>query len=122
LSEQTDLQRIRRDLERERRQLLKLKVEDDDQPIRDEEENPDNTVMARDYQMLEVEARLDLINSQRVERINQALERLDNGTYGVCQECGRTIRPERLQANPSADLCSDCQARRDQQEAAPWNA
>ncbi len=122
MSEQTDLQRIRRDLERERRQLLKLKVEDDDQPIRDEEENPDNTVMARDYQMLEVEARLDLINSQRVERINQALERLDNGTYGVCQECGRTIRPERLQANPSADLCSDCQARRDQQEAAPWNA
>lgn len=121
MDDQLDFQHIRRDLERQRRELLRLMGQGDDQPILDEEENPDNTVMARDYQMLEVESRLDSLNGDRVERINRALERLDNGAYGQCRECGRSIPMERLRVNPAADLCSDCQARQDQ-EATPWNA
>jgi RNA polymerase-binding protein DksA len=41
--------------------------------------------------------------------IDAALGRLDEGTYGVCQRCGRQIAPERLEARPWASLCIDCQ-------------
>jgi DnaK suppressor protein len=40
--------------------------------------------------------------------IDQALARIDAGTYGVCVNCGAPIAPERLEAMPWATLCIDC--------------
>lgn len=40
--------------------------------------------------------------------VEEALERLDTGTYGVCRSCGRPIAPERLAAIPWAATCIDC--------------
>jgi DnaK suppressor protein len=37
-----------------------------------------------------------------------ALERLESGTYGRCENCGREIAPERLEAIPTARLCVTC--------------
>ncbi len=48
-------------------------------------------------------------NSEAVlAAINGALERIDAGTYGTCQRCGRPISPERLEALPYVELCIDC--------------
>jgi len=44
-----------------------------------------------------------------VAAVEAALARLDAGTYGVCTACGRAIRPERLEALPTAALCIECQ-------------
>ncbi len=41
--------------------------------------------------------------------VEDALRRIDEGTYGKCAECGREISPERLEALPAARLCIDCQ-------------
>jgi len=41
----------------------------------------------------------------------QALERIDNGTYGTCASCGEAIGKERLQAFPRAVLCVACKQR-----------
>ncbi|HET9852394.1 MAG TPA: TraR/DksA C4-type zinc finger protein [Candidatus Limnocylindrales bacterium] len=41
-------------------------------------------------------------------RVEAALQRLDDGTYGVCESCGNPIAPERLEAIPWAPLCIDC--------------
>ena len=41
--------------------------------------------------------------------IDAALERIEEGTFGVCTRCGRPISPERLEARPWASLCIDCQ-------------
>jgi DnaK suppressor protein len=120
LSDQLDLQNIRRSLIRERRQLLGLLGEDEDQPIRDPEENPDATVIARDYQMLEVDSRLDQLNAQRIERINLALERIDRGEYGICQSCRQPIDPDRLRLMPDAGLCMDCQTQQDVENNQRW--
>jgi RNA polymerase-binding transcription factor DksA len=46
-----------------------------------------------------------------VAEIDQALERLDAGTYGRCVSCGRPIPDERLAAVPWAALCVPCSAR-----------
>jgi DnaK suppressor protein len=40
--------------------------------------------------------------------IDAALGRLDNGTYGKCERCGREIPIERLEARPTARLCVAC--------------
>lgn len=41
-------------------------------------------------------------------RIRAALERLDEGEYGYCTDCGEEIAAERLAADPAIALCADC--------------
>lgn len=45
---------------------------------------------------------------EQLKGINSALEKIKNGTYGVCEECGLDIAPERLTANPAAKRCMLC--------------
>lgn len=48
-------------------------------------------------------------DQQHLAAIDDALARLDAGTYGTCTSCGKPVAPERLEALPSAALCIDCQ-------------
>jgi RNA polymerase-binding protein DksA len=51
-------------------------------------------------------------NSEAVlAAIDAALRRIEDGTYGTCQRCGKPIAPERLEALPYAELCIDCKRR-----------
>jgi DnaK suppressor protein len=43
-----------------------------------------------------------------LEKVEAALRRLDDGTYGTCVSCGKPIAPERLEAIPWAPVCIDC--------------
>lgn len=43
--------------------------------------------------------------------IQQALHRLDRGTFGICQECNQPISPRRLEAVPWATFCVPCEER-----------
>jgi len=64
---------------------------------------------------ISVERERDLMLSanarQAVEEIDRALERMDNGTYGVCVPAGRRIVVARLEAIPWAEFCVDCKQR-----------
>ncbi|MEV4422254.1 TraR/DksA C4-type zinc finger protein [Patulibacter sp. NPDC049589] len=44
-------------------------------------------------------------------RVARALEKLDEGTYGVCDACGNPIAPKRLAAMPESVLCIACAAK-----------
>lgn len=44
-------------------------------------------------------------------QVDEALTRMDAGTYGICTNCGRPIAPARLMALPWAALCIDCQGK-----------
>lgn len=46
-----------------------------------------------------------------LEQTEHALSRMDDGTYGACENCGRPIGVERLQAFPRATLCKECKQR-----------
>lgn len=48
---------------------------------------------------------------QVLSEIDDALQRIDGGTYGTCVNCGQEIPRERLEANPWASLCIDCKRR-----------
>ena len=47
----------------------------------------------------------------RVNGLSAALDRLDNGEYGTCAECGEAISPARLRAVPEVQTCVRCQDR-----------
>jgi RNA polymerase-binding protein DksA len=63
---------------------------------------------------LAVERERDLALSAQaraaVEDIDAALERIEDGTYGVCAQCGKNIPKERLRALPQAALCVQCKS------------
>ena len=48
--------------------------------------------------------------------IDRALERIDQGMYGICETCDRTISIERLEAIPSAARCAECQSKAERDE------
>ncbi|WP_213453988.1 TraR/DksA family transcriptional regulator [Rhizomonospora bruguierae] len=59
---------------------------------------------------LEREQEISLANNllDRINQVERALERLDEGGYGMCERCGNPIPVERLAAFPSATLCVTC--------------
>jgi DnaK suppressor protein len=64
-----------------------------------------------------VDRDFDVVNRQRahalLQQIEQALARLDNGTYGYCEDTGEPINLRRLDAQPMAILTTEAQARRE---------
>lgn len=61
---------------------------------------------------VEREQEISLANSvrDRMVQVERALERLDDGDYGVCEKCGTNIPAARLAAFPSATLCVNCKS------------
>ena len=49
-------------------------------------------------------------------KIKEALERLDNGTFGICEACGKEISEERLKARPVTTLCIECKKKQETDE------
>ncbi|MGI6550308.1 MAG: TraR/DksA C4-type zinc finger protein [Syntrophomonadales bacterium] len=60
----------------------------------------------------EKDAGLQEMLEARLTQVNDALNRLSDGRYGICERCGQPIDPRRLERLPSASLCISC-ARRD---------
>jgi len=58
----------------------------------------------------ELEKRLALEGRARglLAEVEHALEKFEQGTYGLCDKCGQPIIPERLEALPQASLCLKC--------------
>ncbi|HKB12038.1 MAG TPA: TraR/DksA family transcriptional regulator [Vicinamibacterales bacterium] len=61
----------------------------------------------------EIEFSLVQMKSETLNRINDALVRLEQGTYGNCFECGDEIAEKRLRALPFAVRCKDCEEARE---------
>jgi len=47
---------------------------------------------------------------EKLMEIDEALERIEDGTYGICEECGKKIAPDRLKIMPFALLCVPCKS------------
>ena len=65
----------------------------------------------------EISVLLSLRDKEKLLAINEALEKLREGTYGVCEECGVEIGAGRLKAMPLARLCVPCQSRLEKETA-----
>jgi RNA polymerase-binding transcription factor DksA len=67
----------------------------------------------------EAETAYEIIGSRTrvLKEIDRALERLNQGAYGVCEDCGGSIAPRRLQVLPFAVRCTPCQESRERKPA-----
>jgi DnaK suppressor protein len=112
------------DLGEQKKRLLKHKAQllhDMEMKERQIAENGDDLVperggvgnhMADDAnETAEQETMLTLQNKiqHELEQVNQALARMEAGTYGICANCGKAINPARLEARPFSLYCIDCQ-------------
>ena len=62
---------------------------------------------------LELEKRLALERRiiDQLAEVSHALAKFEDGTYGLCDNCGQPIDPARLEALPQANLCVNCKAK-----------
>ena len=93
-------------------QILRQLVSESDefQEIVDDMEPKDLADIAAD----DIDRRiLEVLGSQEIKRlqlIDSALARMENGHYGICMSCGKKVPEERLKAIPYAILCIDCKS------------
>ena len=64
----------------------------------------------------DLEFALIQMKSETLNKINDALQRLEQGDYGYCYDCGEEIAEKRLRALPFAVRCKDCEEAREQLE------
>jgi DnaK suppressor protein len=73
---------------------------------------------ARPSQTIDRQVNLEQNEEALHEAVRAALGRIEAGTFGTCEKCGRAISAERLRAAPYAALCVECQERQEAQQAA----
>jgi RNA polymerase-binding protein DksA len=76
---------------------------------RDLDHITDTSDIAADAAEGELAFRLAETESVEVEEIDKAIEKLDTGTYGICETCAEPINPERMKFLPFATMCIKCQ-------------
>lgn len=95
------------------REIILTKLNGNDLSI-DDSETPDPVDLAVRNYSKNVQLALSENESRQLELIDQALERLEEEEYGLCQNCEKEIHPKRLAAIPWARYCLDCQELREQ--------
>jgi|SRR3989344_1929050 len=102
------------DLEKRREELLRelnvdaVQVADNDYDAKFVDYGDKDDENAAEVATFEKNLSLEKTLEVSLFNVNKALERIEQGNYGLCEKCGRPISPERLEAFPSASSCMDC--------------
>ena len=110
------LKKARDTLEEMRAQLLHS-VQQDLNEVRDasKDEGMDTYDLASDARDKEINLILGDRDREKVQAIDEALGRVNDGSYGICESCEGEIAEARLQALPFTRLCVNCQADRERE-------
>jgi DnaK suppressor protein len=100
------LEERRQEIQEKLRSLREAVPADADQVKDTEEQSLDDLVREVDFALMEMK-------SETLARIDEAMRRLEHGSYGACAECGAEIAEARLKALPFATLCRSCQERQE---------
>jgi RNA polymerase-binding transcription factor len=83
----------------------------------DEQENfPDPNDRASLESDRNFELRIRDRERKLIAKMQEAIKRLDDGTFGLCESCGGNISEKRLQARPVTTLCIDCKTKEEKME------
>ena len=108
------LARFKAHLEEERKTL----VNQNQQQLKDylahtNDENRDIADLANEEYENSIKATNNTHQFYHLLEIDRALDKIEDGSYGLCDECNEEINFERLEAIPNASLCIQCQAKRE---------
>jgi len=115
LVEEELVERMRGALTEQRSQLRREIGEQGADPDSDEVSFVDDAGFSdRSHSTQERSRLIAVVEALRVNlvEVERALERIDAGTYGMCERCGKPIDLARLEARPWALLCIDCKQKR----------
>jgi DnaK suppressor protein len=110
-----ELKRILEERRREIMEQVQVKIRD----VRTEGANNPNQGVLDAVESSEADIQDDIefaliqMKSETLNKIEEALHRLDDGTFGYCFECGEEISERRLRALPFAVRCKDCEEARE---------
>lgn len=82
----------------------------------DPDDFPDEMDAASSEVNLQFTGRLREREQGLIGKIEAALEKIDEGSYGECMKCGEDIGVKRLKARPVAELCIECKSEQEQLE------
>jgi len=103
------IERLRKELELERQELL-----EEVQRMKERENSYLNDTVGDDIDRAAGNSQREILfflsdhDRHRLDAIEDALNKIDSGRYGVCEKCGKKIKNARLQAIPYARLCIKC--------------
>ena len=109
---------LKRILEERRREIMG-QVQGKIRDVRTEGANNPNTGVLDAVESSEADIQDDIefaliqMKSETLSKIEEALHRLEDGTFGYCFECGEEISERRLRALPFAVRCKDCEEARE---------
>jgi len=104
-----------------REELLKEAKEEIGRLVRGENKELVETALDDgDWSVIDLAEDLNLrkltIHKENLNKIDEALRKIDEGTYGICEDCGTEIDEERLKVIPFAIYCVDCMEQREKLE------
>ncbi|MBW1659234.1 MAG: TraR/DksA family transcriptional regulator [Deltaproteobacteria bacterium] len=107
-----DIERFKMRLLEERAKILK----DMEKLVKDSNELGKDGTMdigdeASDLSNRQLLLSLNEADRKKLMEIDEALERIEEGTYGICEECGEPISIKRLEVKPTAIYCVECKSR-----------
>src|SRR5215207_7156743 len=118
-------------VERQRERLEELRAElvrmveglEEDQQFRAEEEEDftehDSGDMSQSLFTREIDATVEQTMEKRLQSVDRALQKIEEGTYGICDDTGEPIPRGRLEAMPEAIYTVEAQQRRERERRPP---
>jgi len=112
------IEKIKKILLEERAKILaKLERSSEEQnSSREKQGVGDEIDSAVEMEMENLRTVLSGMEVQRLRQIDEALRKIEEGTYGYCEECGEPIEEGRLLAKPFATLCISCKEAKERQK------
>ena len=103
-------QQIRATLTALKAELVTLSesADDDRKPVELDQQSVGRLSRMDSLQVQAMAKAADARRAQEIRRIDAALQRLEEGDYGWCVECGEAIEVKRLEIDPAAPRCSGC--------------
>ncbi|HEB76478.1 MAG TPA: TraR/DksA family transcriptional regulator [Nitrospirae bacterium] len=120
-NEQQRRERLRKLLIAKRQDIIKEAKNEIGKFIRGENKQLAETALDDgDWSVVDLAEDLNLrkltVHKQTLNKIDEALRKLNEGTYGICEDCGSEISEERLKIIPFAIYCVDCMGKREEIE------
>lgn len=109
------IQNIRRDLVEQKAKLV-AEAEATLNDLPDDETYPDLGDQASAESDKNFMLRLRSRESKLIKKIDETIELIDKGEYGICEDCGEEIDARRLEARPVTTFCIECKTRQEEDE------
>jgi len=110
-------EKITKELLKRKRELLGQALDPRDADLRSERENLlDSGDVASQEVTQSFKIRLREREEKLLKKIDLALARVDEGTFGICDDCGESIEVKRLMARPVTTLCIACKSLQEEEE------